>query len=82
MAVLQCYKTNEASEMIKIERHLFPALRSTGLLTGRQSGRTWIFDEEELNRLVRVSRGFDLGNEEKIKMNAPIIMAMHRNEFK
>lgn len=82
MAVLQCYKTLEASNLIKIERHLFPTLRSVGLLTGRQSGRTWIFDEEELNRLVRVSRGFDLGSEEKIRMNAPIIMSMHREEFK
>ncbi len=82
MAVLQCYNATEASELIKIDRHSFSTLIDVGLLTGRRNGKTWVFDEEELNRLVRTSRGFDLGSIEKIRMNAPIIRSMHKEEYK
>lgn len=80
MAVLQCYNLEQTSKAIKIERHLFKTLRDTGLLTGRKSGRAWVFDEEEINNLVRMARGFDLGSEEKIRMNAPIMLTMNKEK--
>lgn len=80
MAILECYKQKEAAKILKIDEHLFKTLRESGLITGRKSGRSWIYDEEELNYLIRSARGFDLGSSESIREAAPIIITMYKTK--
>lgn len=76
--VITCHKTKEASQLIQVERHLFKSLRETGLLTGRKQGNGFVYDEEELNEFVRMTRGYDLGSDSKIRYYAPIILQAHK----
>ena len=78
MSVIACHTTNEAAEIIRVERHLFKALRETGLLTGRRSGNGYVYDDEELTEFVRMARGFDLSNDSKIRYFAPIIKQQNK----
>lgn len=72
--IIKSYKTQEAAEILQMNRHTFKTLRETGLLTGRKIGNGWVFDEEELNEFTRSARGYDLSNDSKIRFYAPMIL--------
>lgn len=72
--MIRTVKTEQASEILCIEKHLFKALRETGLLIGRKVGHGYGYDTDELDALQIASRGFDLSSDDAIRFNAPMIL--------
>ena len=66
-------KTKEAAEIIGIEQHNMKALRECGFLAGTKAGHGYLYDTEELDEFIRLTRGYDLSNPQKIAVAAAII---------
>jgi len=66
-------KAAEAANVLGIERHTLKALRDHGFLIGTRSGHGFLYDTEELETFIRITRGYDLSNEHMIALAAQII---------
>ena len=54
--------TKEVAEKLHCSTHHIGNLRKHGLLKGTRFARNWLFDEEEVNRFIRVNEGKDFWN--------------------
>jgi len=66
-------KAKEAAQIIGMEIHLLKPLSDYGFLTRTKAGHGYLYDTEELENFIRITRGFDLSNEYAIKLASQII---------
>lgn len=71
-------KSKEASEILGIDVHHLKLLREHGLLIGTKCGKGYVFDTEDLENFIRITRGFDLSNPNKIAETAYILQAQKK----
>lgn len=71
--MLQRLKTKEAAKVIGFEEHLMKSLREHGFLVGTKIGHGFSYDTEELEMFIRMTRGYDLSNDQKIALAASIL---------
>ena len=71
--MIQRYKTKDAAKILCVEEHLMKNLREHGFLIGAKSGHGYVFDSEEMDMFIRMTRGYDISNPSKIAIAAQII---------
>ena len=71
--MIRRYKTKDAAQIIGVEEHNMKPLREHGFLVGTKAGHGYVYDSEELEEFIRLTRGYDLSNKEKIAVAASII---------
>ena len=71
--MIRRYKTEEASQIIGMEKHLMKPLREYGFLIGTRTGHGFVYDSEELEAFILMTRGYDLRNVGAIRLAAQII---------
>lgn len=71
--MIQRFKSPEAARLLGIEKHMLKPLREYGFLIGTKCGHGYLYDTEELERFIRITRGYDLSNPAKIRLAAQII---------
>ncbi len=71
--MLRRYNAEQAAEILGIERHMLKHLREHGFLNSTRAGHGYIYDSEELDEFIRMTRGFDMGSPERIAVAAQII---------
>ncbi len=62
------YTTVEVAEMLDCDKRRIGDMRKHGLLKGIRTGHGYVYTQSELEEWYRTYRGFDLGNEEKIRL--------------
>lgn len=76
--MIQRFKSPEAARLLAIDEHMLKPLREHGFLIGTKSGKGYLYDSEELEHFIRMTRGYDLSNESKIRIAAQIIQPQKR----
>ena len=62
------YTTVEVAEMLDCDKRRIGDMRKHGLLKGIRTGHGYVYAQSELEEWYSTYRGFDLGNEEKIRL--------------
>ena len=80
--MLHRLSTDETAKVLCMEKHMLKPLRECGFLSATKVGHGYVYDSEELEKFIRITRGFDLSNAEQIAIAAQIIQpqknAAHR----
>lgn len=71
-------KSKDAADVLGINEHVLKPLREAGFLVGTKVGRGYMYDTEELEEFIRLTRGYDLSNEYHIQQAARIIHPMEK----
>ena len=75
---MKIYSARQAEQVTGIKRNRFPLFRKYGLLKGVKFGDRWKYDEDELNALIKMCRGYDLSTESSIRYYAPEILKVQK----
>lgn len=71
--MIRRFKTEDAADILGMEKHMLKPLREHGFLVGTKCGHGYLYDTEELETFIRLTRGYDLSNPEKIAIAARLI---------
>ena len=71
--MIQRLSAKDAARVLGIDHHNLKPLREHGFLTGTKAGHGYLYDTEELDEFIRMTRGFDLSNSDKIRIAAQIL---------
>ena len=70
--MFKTYSTKEASEVLGINRRLFPLMNELEILKGIKCSSGRRYSEEELQEFWNEWKGYDLSNEEMMRLSKAI----------
>lgn len=68
--MFKTYSTQEAAQVLGIDRHMFPLLSELKMLEGIKTGKTRRYSEKEIEEFWETFKGADISNAENIRMTA------------
>ena len=71
--MIRRYRAAEAAAILAVDVHMLKCFRECGFLHSTKSGHGYVYDSEELESFIRMTRGFDLSNEYAIRLAAQIL---------
>ena len=71
-------KAKETAQALCVDEHVLKPLREYGFVIGTKAGKGYVYDTEEIEMFIRLTRGFDISNTRMIAEAAAILKPQNK----